>query len=223
MNKATTKSVTAPLVDAIEATWKAIQAQHPDVPEVVVTLGSGSAKKGMKLGHFAAERWMRGEDKVHELFVGGEGLRRGAVDVLGTLLHEAAHSAAKARGIQDTSRQGRFHNAKFKMIAEEFGLRIDKDPSIGWSLTEVPTATATRYGRQVANLETAMVAYRVVDHTEGRKSSNNGVSAACDCGRKIRVSRKVYDLGPISCGLCGTDFTAEGDEELTDDDRVSGE
>lgn len=216
-------SVTAPLIDAIEATWKAIQAQHPDVPEVVVTLGSGSVKKGMNLGHFAADRWMRGEEKVHELFVGGEGLKRGAADVLGTLLHEAAHSAAEARGIKDTSRQGRFHNAKFKTIGEEFGLRLEKDPSIGWSLTTVPYATAERYVREVANLEAAMVAYRVVEATEGRKSNNNGVSAECDCGRKIRVSRKVYDLGSISCGLCGTNFTAEGDEELTDDDHVPDE
>lgn len=216
-------SVTAPLVDAIEATWKAIQEQHPDVPEVVVTLGSGSVRKGMNLGHFAADRWMRGEEKVHELFVGGEGLKRGAADVLGTLLHEAAHSAAEARGIKDTSRQGRFHNAKFKTIGQEFGLVLEKDPSIGWSLTKVPYATAERYVREVANLEAAMVAYRVVEATEGRKSSNNGVSAECDCGRKIRVSRKVYDLGSISCGLCGTDFTAEGDEELTDDDRVPDE
>lgn len=217
----TPTSVTAPLIAAIESTWKAIQAQHPDVPEVVVTLGSGSVKKGVNLGHFAAERWMRGEDKVHELFVGGEGLKRGAADVLGTLLHEAAHAAAQARGIKDTSRQGRFHNAKFKAIGEEFGLRLEKDPSIGWSTTHVPYATADRYVREVADLEAAMVAYRVVEATdEGRKSSNNGVSAECDCGRKIRVSRKVYDLGAISCGLCGTDFTAEGDEGLTDEDRV---
>lgn len=211
-------SVTAPLVEAIEATWKAIQARHTDVPEVVVTLGSGTAKKGMKLGHFAPERWMRGGDKVHELFVGGEGLQRGAVDVLGTLLHEAAHSAAEARGIKDTSRQGRFHNAKFKAIWEEFGLTLDNDPSIGWSLTSVPESTAARYGREVAALDAAMTAYRVAEiGTGGRKSNNNGVSASCGCGRKIRVSRKVYDMGPISCGVCDSDFTADDVTDAEDE------
>ena len=49
----TTATVTAPLVGAIESVWKAIQARHTDVPEVVVTLGSGTAKAGMKLGHLA--------------------------------------------------------------------------------------------------------------------------------------------------------------------------
>lgn len=214
----TSTSVTSPLVAAIEATWTAIQAQHPDVPEVVVTLGSGSIARGMKLGHFAAERWVRGEDRVSELFVGGEGLERGGAAVLGTLLHEAAHGAARTRGIQDTSRQGRFHNTKFRSIAESFGLSLEKDPSIGWSVTTVPPATAAAYAPLVAQLDAALVAYRVaeMDGAGGRKSSNNGVSAECGCGRKIRVSQKVYDLGPIICGACGTPF--EGEAADSDDD-----
>lgn len=51
-----------------------------------------------------------------EVFVGGEGLARGPADVLATLLHEAAHALAHVRGIQDTSRQGRWHNAQFKAL-----------------------------------------------------------------------------------------------------------
>ena len=47
-----------------------------------------------------------------EVFVGGEGLVLGAVDVLGTLLHEATHALAHVRGIQDTQRQGRYHNRR---------------------------------------------------------------------------------------------------------------
>lgn len=35
-----------------------------------------------------------------EVFVGGEGLARGPADVLATLLHEAAHALAHARGIK---------------------------------------------------------------------------------------------------------------------------
>ncbi|WP_448812156.1 hypothetical protein [Agromyces bauzanensis] len=203
-------TVTAPLVGAIEAAWKAIQAHHEDVPEVVVTLGSGTQKQGMKLGHFAPDRWARGDDRVHELFVGGEGLARGGAGVLGTLLHEAAHGAAQTRGIKDTSRQGRFHNAKFKAIGEEFGLTLDHDQSIGWSVTNVPPPTAARYAVEVAALDAALVAYRIAEPTgAGRKSNNNGVSAQCECGRKIRVSRSVLDAGPIICGVCETPFEAE--------------
>ena len=48
-----------------------------------------------------------GDDELHELFIGGEGLAAGAASVLATLLHEAAHAAATARSSQGTSRQGR--------------------------------------------------------------------------------------------------------------------
>ncbi|WP_417512528.1 hypothetical protein [Microbacterium sp.] len=205
-------TVTAPLVEAIEAAWAAIQDAHNDVPEVVVTLGSGSSAKGLTLGHFAADRWVRGEDAVHELFVGGEGLARGGSDVMGTLIHEAAHAAAQARGIKDTSRQGRYHNQQFRAIAESFGLTIEHDPKLGWSTTTLPQASAARYAATIAALDAAITAHRRAEvHTAngGRKSSNNGAAATCGCGRKVRASLAVLDAGPILCGLCGDEFTSD--------------
>ena len=42
------------LVTALDRTWAAIQARHPDVPAVVIALGSGSGNGlRLKLGHFA--------------------------------------------------------------------------------------------------------------------------------------------------------------------------
>ena len=57
--------------------------------------------------------------------MGGEGLRRGARAVLGTLLHEAAHGVATTRGIKDTSRQGRYHNRRFAELAAELGITVE--------------------------------------------------------------------------------------------------
>jgi hypothetical protein len=208
----TNNGISAPLVAAIESVWATIRMHHEDVPEVVVTLASGTTTKGMKLGHFSPERWMRGEEAVHELFVGGEGLSRGGRDVLGTLLHEAAHGAARARGINDTSRQGRYHNTKFKAIAEEFGLTLELDKSIGWSLTTVPDNTAAQYAAAVRQLDATITAYRraeVIGAGDGRKNNNNGKAATCGCGRKIRASLAVLTAGPIICGLCGEEFEAE--------------
>ncbi|MDP9225106.1 MAG: hypothetical protein M3P18_14920 [Actinomycetota bacterium] len=42
------------------------------------------------------------------------------------------------------------------------------------------------------------------------RSSNNPITCGCDCGRRIRVAAAVLAAGPISCGLCGTDFTQVG-------------
>jgi hypothetical protein len=202
------------LVTALDRMWAAIMARHPDVPAVVIALGSGSGNGlRLKLGHFAADRWQRADGRLPELFVGGEGLAKGARDVLGTLLHEAAHGVASVREIQDTSRQGRFHNTRYRALAEELGLAVAKADSIGWSDTTVPDATAALYRAEVRRLDEALVAYRRAELGNGRGSrpnNNNGVAARCECGRRIRVAESVLEAGPITCGLCGTDFEAGG-------------
>ncbi|WP_225726763.1 MULTISPECIES: hypothetical protein [unclassified Nocardia] len=203
-------SITGLLVDALETTWAAIRSQHPDVPDVVLSVGSGSASGSeLTLGHFAPNRWIRGEYELHELFIGGEGLQRGPVDVLGTLLHEAAHGVAAVRNVKDTSRQGRWHNERFRAIGEELGLTLTKHPKIGWSLTAVPTETSEAYRDELEELAFALVAYRRREPNQrgGRKSNNNGLSVECDCGRRIRVSPTVFEAGGIRCELCDGLFT----------------
>lgn len=203
-------TITGLLVTALETTWAAIRSHHPDVPDVVLTVGSGSTGgSDLTLGHFAPNRWVRGEYELHELFVGGEGLQRGAVDVLGTLLHEAAHGVAAVRGIKDTSRQGRWHNERFRVLGDELGLALAHHPKLGWSVTSVLDHTRHLYRGELEELAFALVAYRrrEPDRRGGRKSNNNGLSAECDCGRKIRVARSVFETGAIFCGICGTRFT----------------
>ena len=199
------------LVTALDRAWAAIQAWNPDVPAVVIALGSGSGNRTrLKFGHFAPERWQRDDGRLPELFIGGEGLARGSRDVLGTLLHEAVHGVASTRKVQDTSRQGRFHNSRFRALAEEIGITVTKDPSIGWSITAVPDVTAALYRAELRRLDEALVAWRHAegDGRGGRKNNNNGVAARCGCDRRIRVAESVLEAGPITCGLCGTDFEA---------------
>ena len=137
--------ISTPMVAALEQAWADIRARHFDVPRAVIVLGAGSIGTTggrLRLGHFAAMRWTGGADgeRLAEVFIGGEGLARGPVDVLGTLLHEAAHAMAHVRGIKDTSRQGRWQSARFKALAEELGIEVTKDPAIGWSPTTLPDA-----------------------------------------------------------------------------------
>ncbi|MBO0882719.1 MAG: hypothetical protein J2P17_20775 [Mycobacterium sp.] len=207
-------TITGLLVTALEDTWAAIRSHHPEVPDVVLTVGAGSTGTDLTLGHFAPNRWIRGEYEMHELFIGGEGLQRGPADVLGTLLHEAAHGLAVTRDIKDTSRQGRWHNDRYRDLGEELGLSLTHDPKAGWSVTTVPADTRTRYRHQLEELADAFVAYRRREPTRrgGRRSSNNGLAAECACGRKIRVSQRVYRTGPILCGICQHPFAAPSED-----------
>ncbi|MGQ0575454.1 MAG: hypothetical protein ACT4RN_14780 [Pseudonocardia sp.] len=158
--------------------------------------------------------------ELPEVFVGGEGLRRGPVQVLGTLLHEAAHALAHVRGIKDTSRQGRWHNAKFKALAEELGIEVVKDERIGWSPTAVPVVTRDAYADVIAQLGAALRLHRSVEITATGTIKTPGQPACvCDCGRRIRVAKSVLAAGPIVCGVCGSEFTCDRAGTNTDGPR----
>jgi len=144
------------------------------------------------------------------VLVSGEGLRRGAAEVLATLLHEAAHGLADARSIKDTSRQGRWHNQRFAAIAGELGLAVAKDSKTGWSQTSLTDKLADRYRDQLTGLDAALQLWR---HTERQVSpttaSRNLLACSCACGRKLRVARGTLEQAPIICGSCEETFQPE--------------
>ena len=155
--------------------------------------------------------------------------------MLGTLLHEATHALAHARGIKDTSRGGRYHNRRFKELAEELGITVEQSASIGWSDTTVPEDTQATYAHTLVELGAALTWYRQAEGAlaitgpgstpgggaagggtisgGGRRSNNNGVACTCECGRRIRVAPSVLELGPIACGVCGSLFEPPADSE----------
>jgi hypothetical protein len=202
------------LVAALEHTWQTIRTRHSDAPEAVVVVASGSEGKRLNWGHFAPHRWhVQGADR-HEVLVGGEGLHRGALEVLGTLLHEAAHGLATARSIQDISRQGRYHNRRYATLARELGLEVASVQPIGWSATTVPEPTAAAYAGQLEELQAALVLWRRHEHRIGTgPRSRNLLAAACGCGRRIRVAKATLAEAPILCGACEQPFEPD-DQDL---------
>jgi hypothetical protein len=196
------------LLAALEHAWQTIRWRHPDVPAAVLVVASGSEGKRLNLGHFAPHRWqVQGGDR-HEVLVGGEGLQRGPLDVLGTLLHEAAHGLACARSVQDTSRQGRYHNRRYATLARELGLDVSSQPPIGWSHTAVPEPTADLYAGQLEELTAALVLWRRLERRAGTRSRNL-LACTCGCGRRIRVAKATLAEAPIVCGACDEPFEPE--------------
>ena len=138
------------ILKVLEDIWLEIRRWHPEIPPAVIIIASGTDGKQTRLGHHAPGRWNVAGEQHAEIMISGEGLRRSPAEVLGTLLHEAAHALAHARGIKDTSRQGRYHNKHFKTHAEELGLTVEHDDRNGWSASTITRATQTAYARQLA-------------------------------------------------------------------------
>ena len=206
---ATPEVAASAVVAAMERAWQAIRARHGEVPEVIVILGAGSeARRGLfKLGHFAAARWQVADQRRAEVLVSGEGLGRGVVDVLATLLHEAAHGLADARGIKDTSRQGPYHNRHYARLAAPVGLQVACDPKTGWSQTTVPDQLAEVYADVLSDLDAALKLWRYAEQQlPASAGSRNLLACRCPCGRKLRVAKQTLAQALIVCGACDEPF-----------------
>ena len=201
----------SPILKILEETWLEIRRWHPDIPPAVIIIASGTDSKNPRWGHHAPGRWNVNGQQYAEVMISGEGLRRTPEDVLGTLLHEAAHALAHARGIKDTSRQGRYHNKHYKTLAEQLGLAVEHDQRNGWAITTITDVTKIAYARQLADLAQAMTMWRHGEATPGSapRRNSNLIAAICPCGRSIRVAASTLAEAPITCQACDGDFQAK--------------
>ncbi|WP_166345196.1 hypothetical protein [Phytoactinopolyspora limicola] len=167
---ATNTQTGSQLVAALENVWNAIQANHPEIPDVVIITGSGRGNMSLVWGHYGHDFWVNGRfrvspdgtverDRKPELFVSGETLGVGAEKTLQTLLHEATHALAAVRGIKDTSRQNRYHNNRFRGLAEELGLEYAADRPhkvLGFSSVTITDETREAYSGVIEALDAAI-------------------------------------------------------------------
>ncbi len=199
------------ILKVLEDIWLEIRRWHPEIPPAVIIIASGTDGKQTRLGHHAPGRWNVAGQQYAEVMISGEGLRRSPKEVLGTLLHEAAHALAHARGIKDTSRQGRYHNKHFKTHAEQLGLTVEYDDRLGWSAAKITSTTEFAYARQLRDLAEAMTLWRHGETPTGptARRNTNFIAAVCPCGRSIRVAASTLAEAPITCQACDQNFQAK--------------
>lgn len=187
-------TATLPILEAVDLLIEKARRTHDGIPQVTVVLGaSGRKRNAMVHGHFAPNSWAEGDERVHEVLLSGESLERGAEATLGTILHELAHAFAHAQDIKDTSNNGRYHNTKFKKIAEEFGIHLEQAPTIGWSVTSVPDETVKLYEPQLEELRKALKTYRVGNAEETVKKTQKKYKMECpECGQAIVITKKWW-------------------------------
>ena len=94
-------------------------------------------------GHVTTSKvWKTESGKAsYELNIGADYLNRPIENIVATLIHEGCHLYAMQNGIKDTSNRGVYHNKRFKTLAEDRGLIIEKHSRYGWIITTPSEAT----------------------------------------------------------------------------------
>lgn len=168
-----------------------------ELPKAVVTVMSDKSAYGYFI---TGQVWQSGNDGLYEINIGAEGISRGTDRTVATLMHEMVHFYCHLNGIQDTSRQGRYHNKIFKTECEKRLLHIDFDKKIGWSVT-YPSDDLKRFIRQHKYPKINIYRTDVIGSDAPEKISKPSSTRkyiCSGCGNSVRATKEIN----IICGDC---------------------
>lgn len=184
--------------------------------DVIVTVQTKGRRRA--LGWYGHGFWDAGEgvQAPAEMNLSAEDLRREAVDVMLTLIHEMVHQWAAEKGVKDTSRNGRYHNREFARLAAMAGLLAPSEPDKRHGFSSVTLGPrGYRARRAFDSLEStvldALTLARRVFPPKPSKSKMLLFVCGCEPMYKIRTGRK--ELLAV-CSYCGDRFCQPTEEEF---------
>jgi len=164
------------MTDALTQSWADIRKRSKNtVPRAVIAVTPG--KSGSTCGSVT---WT--DDPV--LLADTATLGKAPLEILGWLLHLAAHGKADTGRKPSQSSEGRYHDAAYKQAAEALGLEVTTGPGSGWSRTTVPKELAGRYLPAIERLRAALQTWEPpvtpARAVQGKRPPNQTV-AWCSC------------------------------------------
>ena len=201
--------IAGPIVAELERIYSDFRKELPELPEhVVFIIAHGTTPQGsIILGHAATGRWAYKPTKrskaraAMEVMISSECMSRGAEEVFQTLRHETVHLLATARGVQDTSRQGRWHNKRFVALAEELGMyypvdeetgKMVPDPRIGFSAVRTTDELAKTYARRIKRLDEVMTASGISWKVKKERKPRTVVVVTPEEGEEFELGVSTY-------------------------------
>lgn len=169
-------------------------------------------------GHFSLreDAWVSAVGATHEINIGAGTLARPIEHICATLVHEMCHYYCYLHHIKDTSRNGTYHNARFKACAEAHGLHIDHHPKYGWTitspgeelldfilendLTDILISRNEYYGISVGGTGTHSNGDTSTPPAPPVKKSSSRKYVCPGCGISVRAT-KVVHIGCLDCSM----------------------
>ena len=193
MNKI--KNSICPIIKELERIYDSfskLKGLDKIAPRPIITIQT----KGMSnsLGWHWKDKWQFKKKNISEINICAESLSE---DVIETLIHEMVHYHNASLDIEDCN-QHQYHNKRFKEMAENYGLNVEKSGRHGWSATSISKAlqkiiSKVKINKKVFNL------YRKKNIVI--KSITKMIKYRCDC----TIVRCATDL-QANCIKCNKPF-----------------
>ena len=154
------------------------------------------------LGWHSPGRWKQGAVTLHEIVLTPAAVCQGLFHAAGVVAHELVHLANAVAGIEDTSRQGRYHNDAYRVTAEMMGLTVTKSTTHGWCETRLGQELEAYVRRliQQGRLDPHAFKYQ---RKRGGASEPALVKLTAPCGTVAYVTRARVNEQVLKCGECG--------------------
>ena len=150
--------------------------------------------------------WSSKDNKYfREINLCAEYLNRPAEFVITTLLHECCHLYNIQNDIQDTSRSGTYHNAKFKEIAEKCDLIVEKSDKYGYCITK-PSDKIISYVKENCRVGCFKLQRQKTYKDGTPKTTTTGAD-----GKETTTSRTKQSMRKYACPACGLIIRASKD------------
>jgi len=196
-------------IESLSIVTQALEQAHEIIKQETgaprATILVTRALKGARAHYTHYTPWESEGTQFNEIALNAEIFSEGAGSVLGSLLHEVAHSMNHAEGVKDCS-SNQYHNKNFKTRAESLGLETIEIQGKGYARTKLTSEGANRWNLALAVIEESLkITALGVGQGKPKGRNTNLASAQCPCGKKIRASRGVLDSG-VRCDDCGDLF-----------------
>ena len=170
------------------------------LPTPIITVQS----KPGTYGHCSVGKvWKRKDEDTYEMNIAAEALNVEIEEVLDTLIHEMVHLYCRENGIQEVSRGGKYHNGKFKEIAEEHLLMCYKAGIYGWNTQGKDNDRLTAYA-----LEKGWNEIRIARSSFTGFRGIAGSGAASSTPTAQNGERRPSSTRKLICPKCGNSVRA---------------
>lgn len=100
------------------------------LPTPIITVQS---KPGTCGSATTKEVWHKKDERAYELNINADMLNFPIEQIVDTILHEMVHIYCRENEIKEVTKNGAYHNGKFKEVAESHGLHCIKTEKYGWN------------------------------------------------------------------------------------------